>query len=310
VPTKTEYWNGSAKVELSAADVEPKAMKDDRNFTYARGVMNNAFRIWHDARGLISNVSDVKIKSLMAAQLNEAGYNGAGGGVDDLDEAFDHLAKNSGKWKDSDIYGFDTSGWYAGGKIGGVTKEAQVGYVKIPEAVGNFLDSLNEKAKTLAKNLKDLQHHGSTVLNTVKPGGVAEAALPRVGSAQWTQMGEGLKWVDKAHQGAAGLLWLAAADEKGAAAMTHSALGELFGAVGKVRGAVETYDKARTAGWAGMEGAGFTAICEGMAYLPVLGSYYKAAFETLPGISAGFTAIVQKRNALAAQLGVDLRTTH
>jgi len=309
VPTKVQYWSGSEKVQFAAADIEPAAIKDDPKFPHARSVMNNAFRTWHDARSLISNVSDLKIKKLMTAQLNDSGYAGSGPGVDDLNEAFDHLAANGGKWKDSNIYGLTGLGWYAGGKICGISKQAQVGYVKIPESVGNFLDSLNQKAKTLAKHLKDLEHHGTTALNTVKSSGVADKALPKVGSSQWTQMGEGLKWVDQAHKGATALLWLAMADEKGAAAMTHDALGKLFGAVGKVRGAVESYDKARAAGWTGMEGAAFATICEGMAYLPVLGSYYKAAFETLPGISAGFTSIVQKRNALAAQLGVDLRTT-
>ena len=93
----SHYWNGTGKVELAAGDVEASKIKDDKKFTYALGVMNNAFRIFYDARQLISRVSDLTVKRVMTTDLEDVGTTGWGWGTDDLKEAFEHLAANRGK---------------------------------------------------------------------------------------------------------------------------------------------------------------------------------------------------------------------
>jgi hypothetical protein len=60
-------------------------------------------------------------------------------------------------------------------------------------------------------------------------------------------------------------------------------------------------------GYSSTEGAAFSAIAEGLGAIPVLGAYYQEAFQLIPGITAGMTNIVQRRDALTAKLGVDLR---
>ena len=81
----------------------------------------------------------------------------------------------------------------------------------------------------------------------------------------------------------------------------------MLDAIGKVRSAVESFDKASRGGYGTVESVAFAAIAEGLGCIPVLGAYYQAAFQLIPGITAGMISIVQRRDALAAKLGVDLR---
>ncbi len=297
------YWSGAGKVKLAAGDVEAPKIKDDKKFTYALGVMNNAFRIFHDARQLISGVSDAAVKRAMTADLVDVGRTGWGWGVNDLEEAFAHIAANNGKWKDNNT---STMGWFSSDKIGGVSRHAEVGYVRIPISLENFLDALNAKASTLNTNLTALRQHGAAVVTKVATS-VGDQVLPTVGTTEWTTFGNGIKQVNRAHDGIKSMLWLAAVHEESTMHTSSENLGKVLGAIGKVRGAVENFDKASKAGFGTVEGVAFSAIAEGLGAIPVLGAYYQEAFQLIPGITAGMTNIVQRRDALAAKLGVDLR---
>lgn len=301
-----QYWIGAEKVEFAATDVEAPTIKADSKFDpYILGVMNNAFRIFYDARQLISRVSDYTVKRAMTADLDEVARTGWGMGVNDLKEACEHLADNGGKWKDDNTSSW---GWHTSGQIGGLSRHAQIGYVKVPISLENFLDALNAKAVTLNAQLTALRQHGSAVVTKVATS-VGDQALPTVGTPEWTAFGNGLKQVNKAQDGIKAMLWLAAVSEHSTMNTTSVKLGKVLDAIGKVRGACESFDSASRAGYGTVESMAFAAIAEGLGCIPVLGAYYQAAFGLIPGITAGMIAIVQRRNALAAKLGVDLRTS-
>lgn len=301
----SQYWSGAIRATLAAKDIDASKICAGPKGSHALGVMNNAFRIFHDARQLIAGVGDAALKKKMSAELDDVGRSGWGIGVSDLEEAFAHLAANQGKWKDNHT---STMGWFSSDRIGGISGQAQVGYVPIPISLENFLDALNARAKTLNVHLTALRTHGETVVNKAASS-YGDQLLPKVGSAEWTAFGNGLKEVGRAQEAIKSLLWLAAVNEDSVLNASNENLGKVLGAIGKVRSAVENFDKCAQAGYSSTEGLAFAAIAEGLGAIPVLGSYYQEAFQLIPGVTAGMTHIVQRRNALAAKLGVDLRTT-
>ena len=299
------YWSGAGQVVLAAGDVEVPRIKDDTAYKWALEAMNNAFRIFYNARKLISCVSDTKAKMAMTADLDDVGETGWGAGVNDLEEAFQHVATNGGKWKDTNV---STVGWACQDKIGGFHKNALIAYVRIPISLENFLEALNAKAATLNTELTTLRQHSSTVVDKVMTG-IGDQALPTVGTPEWAALGDGLKLVDRAQTVIKPLLWLAAVNDDPAIEFTDKWLGRTLGAIGKVRGAVVNFDSATQAGLGAGQSVAFSAIAEGLSYIPVLGAYYQEAFQLIPGVMVGMTNIVQRRDALAAKLGVDLRQT-
>ena len=302
------FWNGTDKVTLTADKIDASKVTGDTplnksKFNYTLQAMNNAFRIFYDARQLISNVSDHKVKLAMTKDLDDVGRTGWGMGVNDLEEAFDRLASNASKCKDNNV---SYTGWHTDDQIGGFTREANVGYVPVPISIENFLTALNAKAKTLNAQLVSLQQSGSAVIDKVTAS-VGDQILPKVGTAEWSAVGTGLKRVNHAHDGIKSMLWLTSVSENSALQTSSEKLGKALGAIGKVRGAVDNFDKASRAGMGNVEAAAFAAIAEGIGAIPILGSFYQEAFQLIPGVIVGMQNIVGKRNALAAKLGVDLR---
>lgn len=301
MPSKGAYWEGSARARVTESDIEASGIRDATlSLPYTVRAMNTAFRIFHDARRLVSGVSDWDSKRPMIQELEDAARTGWGMGVDDLEEAFGHLVANDGKWRD------DAGTGLAATKLGGAGREVGVTIV-VPDSIAAFLGALESKKETLQDQLQKVKDGASLAVRSVETR-VADQALPRVNTNAWKRMGQGLKQVNRAHEGVKALLWLAALDEHSAAQLTSARIGSILSAIGKVRSAVQNLDNAYAAGYGAGESAAFAAIHEGLGAVPVLGSYYQSAFGLLPGVTVGMTNIVQKRDALAAQLGVDLRT--
>lgn len=300
--TKGAYWEGSVLARVTEDDIEAEGIRDNTlSLAFTVRSMNEAFRIFYDARRLIAAVSDWTSKRTMTEELEGAARTGWGPlGVDDLEEAFGHLASNDGKWRDDDGTGL------AATRFGGVGREIGVTIV-VPDSIANFYAALESRRDTLKDQLKQVNDGASLAIRSVETP-LADRALPEVNSHAWRQMSSGLKQVNRAHVAVQGLLWLAAVDEHSVAQLTSGRVGSILSAIGKVRSAVANLDSAYTAGYGAAGSVGFAALHEGLGALPVLGSYYQKAFGLLPGVTVGMTRIVQKRDALAAQLGVDLRT--
>jgi hypothetical protein len=299
------YWNGTQKAEFAEADILAAKIKNHNKFKYALQVMNNAFRLFYDARQLISKVTDARVKTAMTKELEkEVGGAGFGIGVRDFDDACKHVATNGGKWKDDKV---STMGWLSSDKICGFTRHSQIGYVLIPISLENFLEALNAKAKTLGAQLRTLQTHGPAAVNQVNASAsTVDQLLPKVGSPQWKAMGDNLKYVKNANETIKALLWLASVDEHSKLGASSKNMSNVLGAIDKVRSGVENFDSATKAGYGKTSSVAFSAITEGLGAVPVLGKYYQEAFKLIPGITAGMTQIVQGRAQLFAQLGVDM----
>ena len=299
-----QYWTGGRKAHLTAADVTPKKIREHSHFQFALAVMNNAFDIFYSARQMIKEVHDSQTKRSMTRELESAGRTGWGMGINDLNEAFGHLARTGGKWTDDNEGWGSNMGWFSAGKVGGHSRGTGIGYVHIPVSIANFLDALTGKSAKLNKDLQTFRQKGSVVIQKVTVG---DQVLPKVGTPEWNQFGNTLKDVSQVNDGLKCLLWLASVSKQSRTRISSEHLGTVLGTIGKVRSAVDNFDKAARAGMDAVEAAAFTAICEGIGAIPVLGSFYQEAFGLIPGIMTGMQSIVDKRNALAARLGVDLR---
>jgi hypothetical protein len=108
------------------------------------------------------------------------------GRLDTLSEAFDHLQKNNGRWKDEEVWSYNAGP----GRIG-----ASV-HADIPLCAANFLGAVNEATEKLRDSLGDFANG----LGKIKEG---------KDDTNWKKLGEGLEAVEKYGGRAKPLLWVA-----------------------------------------------------------------------------------------------------
>ena len=59
-----------------------------------RDFVNRAFEFWFNVRREIAKVTDLNYRGAPTAKLEDSGEEGWGTGIDDFEEAFEHIAKN------------------------------------------------------------------------------------------------------------------------------------------------------------------------------------------------------------------------
>src|SRR5262245_19603798 len=94
----TTYWLGTQKAELAYTDVLA-SWGTGPHCSNKVDMANFAFLKYYEARTNINSCSDVLHAKAMRGELEDAATSGWGLGVQDLDDAFEHLATNSGKWR-------------------------------------------------------------------------------------------------------------------------------------------------------------------------------------------------------------------
>ncbi len=318
MPTRDDYWEARALASLTAdqitADLKDhwRVGRGGRTTAYSVGLMNAAFRIYYagvafakalrnpasgqalpQGRGL----SDVLLDDLRGPRRGLA-YVGSGGGVSDLDEAFDHLAANGGRWTDDNHEDYNGTIGQLGGVRFGVTAEF----------AANFLKEVDDRQKALSES-GEFQAATRALANDLTRCQRLRNAN-RIGTRDWQQLGERLDAVKTAVTNTQRYLWLgpalAAAAGTDAASLTDRAgswfnenvlghAGRLLEAVSVVRSSVESYDRAIRGGFGRNEAAALTALTAVVGKLPVLGDLYAAALDTLPSIASTFRSIAERQ---------------
>jgi len=260
----------------------------------------------------------------MKEDLDDAATEGFGMGVSDLQEAFEHLAANDGRWT-------DTNRKYYQGELGRVTSMGNT--CETAACAANFLDAYEERLKEMGKHLDDMKNKASVanrIMERVKNSNT-------VGTKEWNEFRSCLGEVQKMSSKVENRLWLyrLTCDPDSSSSKTLAlredalaGVGKCLSAIALVHDAVNDYNRALSAGLpldqaialtattTAMEGAGGIAalfvegtgtILGGMA---ILLAVYVAALRAIPGIHRQFTDLVAERDYRMAQFGVDMNPLH
>ena len=267
------YWQGGEQVTLTrdmitAAWAQPGVSNSGRGIALA----NRAFDLYYHARRNIDACPDAAHKNAMDRELVDAATTGWGTGVDDLQEAFQHLASNGGRWTDE-----ATENYYPQRTGVFPLSQAGAGIVLGPQAMVNFLDACDKKVKTL----KDACEHFNTQTAILEQAQQADN-WSRVG----TVLGEVNVWGDRAKP----FLWMAPA--------TQERLGRVVGfagTLGNIHSGLTTYVNARKAGMDQGLSAGLGALQTAIGWVPVLGGFYGKAIEMIPGLVTWYRGLLDDR---------------
>jgi hypothetical protein len=336
-----QYWNGTTCAKLTADQICAQLLRKDifyhRDWSISR--WNLAFSLYYDGMATIKAFKEVnpyadfgptvsvsrergRLTQLMEKDIHDAAETGWGPGVSDLREAFEHLAANNDRWLDTNTRTYDGPL----GRIHGLGPSCTTA-----QCAANFLFAYEERVKEIGEKLQQMKAGLSRAERLVKRVENSNT----VGTQEWNEFGSCLGNVKTYSGQVEKSLWLlrpnfdpdgntSGALELGENAL--SAIGSCLSAIALVRDTVDTYNKALSsgmtpeqgaalvAGTATIEGAGIAAgfvegastVVGGMA---ILLAVYAVALKAIPGIYQQFVDIVQRRDYLAAQLGVDLRTT-
>jgi hypothetical protein len=130
-------------------------------------MLNGAFEIYYRLKTSIDSCEDAELKKLMTEELNDAGTDGFGTGVRDLDDAFQHWLK-PGPWTDNNtktymrangIFGALTPSIKGAKYCWGLATNSMDGG---PEGAVNFFNSLDKKMADLQGSIRG---HNAEVSN-------------------------------------------------------------------------------------------------------------------------------------------------
>ncbi len=279
-----KYWDGDEHAVLKKEDVSASwGSGHPRRIDAA----NRAFCIWYHGQKTLSENVTSKSWSLMFKSMNDCGRTGWGFGVSDLEEAFDHLIKNNGKWTDN-----NTANYY-----GGKGKSYKWGLISdVPEGCANFLTAVDnqlpklkkaiteyqkscqalqtikltkspsdwEKVKTHVDNIKTSIDYGVKPLTWIMPATIT-AHLP-INSNTLPRMNNIEDLADGIYSRA------------GKAVTFLDTVGKIHDCMTIYVDATKAFDGDRRVGVA------FAALSYALTFVPVLGGFYGAIVQKIPGL--------------------------
>jgi len=263
-----QYWEGSRQASLEGSQISAAWGRPGvEHGGSAISLANRAFEVYYSAYRNIAASAGATHYSQMLAALQDAARAGWGSGVSDLEESFDHLTSNGGRWTDN-----NTKNYY-----GGPNKIFQRTLVTGPEGPVNFLNAVDSKIEVL-RGVYTQYNSQVQQLTTA------------VAADNWTQIGETLGDIKTWGERAKPFLWWAPAYEQRA--------GQLVGladVLGNIHTAATMYTNSRAAGFDPRSAAALTALRTAVGFVPVLGDFYGRAVEMIPGLAAWFRGLIQER---------------
>jgi len=148
------WWDGTDKLKLSLSQIEAKWGQQDHSLTRLE-ILNKAFEIYYLSIQGYFSCSDSNQANQMWKELNVAAKEGWGRGVSDLKEAFNHVDKNNGVWRDNNLEN------YYGGDPGDLF---QYPLIDAPEAAVNFIEKMEEKTAKLIKIMQKFEKQADIIL--------------------------------------------------------------------------------------------------------------------------------------------------
>jgi hypothetical protein len=263
VGQSNRYWNASDQASIQQSGVDADWGRPGVPYSsVAVGCLNFAFEVFYTAKTNILQCEDASQRAGMLSKLHDAATNGWGRGVQDLDDAFEHLIANGGRWTDS-----HTSNYYGG--PGKIFKPANM-ILEAPTAAVNFLDSVDDKMKSLREAIAQFSSQAQQVTQAQQANDWARASTALNGIKDY---GGRVKY----------LLWWAPR-----ARMVVERANSFAGILGEFTSALDLYQRGLQAGLPREVSASLVALRTAMQFVPVLGSMYGQIVDGIPGLVEWF----------------------
>ncbi len=252
------YWEGFRQASLERSQITAAWGRPGLDHSGASiSIANRAFEVYYTAHQNISASAGVSHYSQMLESLHEAGRTGWGVGVTDLEESFEHLTANGGRWTDNNTLHYS----------GGQNSIHHVYSASGPAGPVNFLKKVND-------NIEFVREVSLEFSNQV------EELTSGMQSSQWAQIGEALDGIETWGERAKPFLWWAPAYEHRAGQVVS-----LASVLGTVHTAATMYTSSRSAGFDPRAATALAALRAAVAIIPVLGDFYGRAVEMIPGLA-------------------------
>lgn len=293
--TDNQYWNGTAHAVLSQSNISASWGTGDHCMTRIDAA-NRAFCIYYWAkRTLVDSVTDSHWGAMNTA-LNECATVGWGTGVDDLQEALDHIDSNGGRWTDGSTQTY----------FGGRGKSYARGLISdMPVSCSNFLTAVDDKLPRLRTTLDEYQTR-CQVLERLR--------LSEESSTDWEQIKTAIDAIKTSAEAAKPLMWLVPAAVQasvprlsvGAPAARIEAFSSaganrlsqtisFLDTVGNIHDALTVYvDATRAFGGDRRMGLAFASLSYAMTFVPVLGTFYGTIIQKIPGLVTSWTEFMEE----------------
>ncbi len=261
-----DYWDGVRQASLTRQQITASwAAVGVEHSGDAIALANRAFEIYFQAHQRISDCTNAAHQGQMLESLRDAATTGWGTGIDDLEEAFEHLVQNGGRWTDN-----ATENYYGGPQK--VFQGAQI--TTGPTSCVNFLDATDSKMSDLKDILE--QYRGQVRR-------LSEAQ----GRDDWRTVGTVLSEIETWGGRAKPPLWWAPNLQRSVGTAVTFA-----DALSNIHTGLTTYGSAVGAGFDNRTAAALVALRTAVGFVPVLGSFYAAAIDMIPGLAIWFRGLV------------------
>lgn len=267
MPTKSDYLYARHKAVLTLDQVSADWGSGSHCATRL-DLANTAFDIYYRAMRNIQAVQDPTHRSRMQDKLIAARQSGFGWGVNDLEEAFEHLADNNGTWSD------DNTKTYFGGRRKCIARSL---ISQSPEAMVNFLNEVDDGMNEMSKVMEEF-------------GEQAELIKRGQRRDDWATIGTALGRVKTGTELAKPWMWTAPATQQWAGRVVS-----FTDVAGKIHSGATMYTRSRQAGFTSREAAALTAMQTAVGFVPVLGSFYSKAVEMIPGLVTWYRGLIENR---------------
>ena len=286
-----DYWFGTKHAVLKQGDVMAAWANKP-----GLSASNKAFCIWYNGRKTAQEMltKDAKKYTLLTKSLEDCGRTGWGWGINDLEEAFQHLSKNNGKWIDQKTSPYCYNG--LSGVSNGTKGGTFITNTSLPESTRNFLTAVDSALSNM-KNAMRIYQKNCAVLNSIKPS-------PSSPPTDWEKVKKGIDIVKDSAQNVSRYAWLAPATIDALLPQTNLNLARtgrisdftdglstrmnqtvtFFDVVGKIHDSMTLYVEANRAFGDQRVGAAFGALSFALNYLPVLGGFYGEIVKRIPGL--------------------------
>ena len=272
------YWEGRKLAKLTQKDVTAKwGRPDNSGPAHARRIAaaNKIFELWY----ILRNKAKGNPKMLKA--LESLGRTGWGlGKDDDLEEAFQHLAKNNGKW----VYEAGCKSMNAMPLLG------LPNYVgNMPTSITNFATALNSKFLAMDKLVRIYRTNTQTIIGIQRKTNKTSSDWDNIGKAL-VKIGRYQNLIKEIDDFAPKSSTFSYGASKYASRITS--LASIFS---NIHSGVTTYYKLRGTGHSQNQALAMGALNTAIYFVPVLGTFYARMFEGIPKLEAGFKQIINQR---------------
>ncbi len=262
------YWNGVQKAHLTQEQVTAAwGRRGTPHSLTAIAFVNRAFEIYYDAMQKIQECPDHAQATLMFKELRDAATEGWGFGISDLEEAFEHLHANRGRWTDG-----ATRNYY-----GGPNKVFHRAIVTAPVSIVNFMNAVDSRMSRLRTVVQNFDRQ--------------TRELARAQQAEdWDRVGKILGEIKKWGERAKPFLWFAPRAEARVGQASSFA-----GVLSQIHTGLTIYTRSRQAGFSEGMSTAITALRTAVGWVPVLGSFYGKAVEMIPGLATWYRGLIENR---------------